>query len=202
MQMGYLNLQMAKLWMLSFYYDCIRYIEKPFFEYIEMDMDSAYFAIAGRSLEEVVKPSKKNEFTDLISCYQGEAKGFFPRTCCADHKWYDRRQPGLFKVEAEGTEMIAMCSKAYLLKQEDDCKVSCKGVNKIQNPYESFLKVITEKTPLMSTNRGIGNVKRTTVTYTQEKAAINYSYWKRKVLEDGIDTVPLTMVLCPWKREE
>ena len=60
LQIGYFILQMAKLRMLSFYYDCIiRYIEKTIFEYIEMDMDSAYFAIAGRSLEEVVKPSKK-----------------------------------------------------------------------------------------------------------------------------------------------
>ena len=78
-------------------------------------------------------------------------------------------------VKAKGTEMIGMCSKTYLLKSEDDCKVSCKGVNKIQNPYESFLKVITEKMPLMSTNRGIRNVNRTTVSYTLQKTAINYS---------------------------
>ena len=41
-----------------------------------MDTDSAYFAIAGHSLEEEVKPSKKTQLTDLISCYQGEANVF------------------------------------------------------------------------------------------------------------------------------
>ena len=42
-QIGYSILQMAKFRMLSFYYNCIiRYIERPFFEYIEMDTDSAY----------------------------------------------------------------------------------------------------------------------------------------------------------------
>lgn len=58
LQIGYFILQLAKLRMLSFYYDClVRYVDKPMFEYIEMDTDSAYFAIAGHSLEEVKKTS-------------------------------------------------------------------------------------------------------------------------------------------------
>lgn len=54
-------------------------------------------------------------------------------------------------MEAEGVEMIVMCSKTYLLKQEDGVKISCKGVNKI----EKKLKVIQELKPVTALNRGI-----------------------------------------------
>lgn len=40
------------------------------------------------------------------------------------------------------------------------------------------------------------------VTYTQNKLAINYSYWKREVQSDGVSTKPLELVMCPWRREE
>ena len=36
---------------------------------------------------------------------------WFPRECCAEHKAFDRRQAGLFKLEKEGTVMVALCSK-------------------------------------------------------------------------------------------
>ena len=56
-QLGYFILQYAKLRMLEFYYDCIdKYVDRSDFEYCEMDTDSAYFAISGISLENVVKP--------------------------------------------------------------------------------------------------------------------------------------------------
>ena len=35
-------------------------------------------------------------------------------------------------------------------------------------------------------------------TYSQEKIGFNYFYCKRKVLRDGISTVPLDIELCPW----
>ena len=95
---GYFILQYAKLRMLTFYYDgLLRYIDLPMFEFLEMDTDSAYFAIAGQRLDEVIKPLRAQEYHKLILCYPGEAKGFFPRTCCTDHKMYDRRTPGFFQ---------------------------------------------------------------------------------------------------------
>ena len=54
----------------------------------------------------------------------------------------------------------------------------------------------------MATNRGFRLDNQVMKTYSQVKTAINYSYWKRIVLEDGIHTVPLDVVLCPWKKEE
>lgn len=113
-QIGYYILQYPTLRMLFFYYDAIlRYIERQLFEYMEMDTDSAYFAIAGNSLEDVIKQSK----TTGISRTPGEAKVFFPRTCCPTYKRYDKRSPGLFKLEAEGHDMVARCLNTYLLHQ-------------------------------------------------------------------------------------
>ena len=45
-QIGFAILQYAKLKMLEWYYDfLLEYVDKSDFEYIEMDTDSAYFAV-------------------------------------------------------------------------------------------------------------------------------------------------------------
>ena len=61
-QIGYSRLQYAKLKMLEWYYDCLDYyVERSDFEYIEMDTDSAYFAMSGKTLADIVKPHSKEE---------------------------------------------------------------------------------------------------------------------------------------------
>ena len=61
-QLGYHILQLVKLRMLQFRYDCLQeYCDVNDFEYIEMDTDSAYLSLAGKQLEDIVKPSKKQE---------------------------------------------------------------------------------------------------------------------------------------------
>lgn len=40
---------------------------------------------------------------------------WFPRTCCAEHAKYDRRTPGLFKIEFEGDEIMRLCSKTCIV---------------------------------------------------------------------------------------
>ena len=58
-QLRYHILQLAKLWMLQFRYDCLQeYCDVNDFKYIEMDTDSAYLSLAGKQLEDIVKPSK------------------------------------------------------------------------------------------------------------------------------------------------
>ena len=93
--------QLAKLRMLEFCYDFLdRYIDRRDFELIQMDSDSFYMAISGDSLDEIVKP-------DMVQEFEREK-----------HKWvavrdWDKRTPGLFKLEAEGSAMIALCPKCY-----------------------------------------------------------------------------------------
>ena len=60
---GFQVYQLAKLRMLEFYYDFMDYyIDRSDFQYCMMDTDSAYFAISGNCLEDVIKPHLLDEF--------------------------------------------------------------------------------------------------------------------------------------------
>ena len=162
-QLGYHILQLAKLRMLQFRYDCLQeYCDVNDFEYIEMDTDSAYLSLSGKQLEDIVKPSKKQELhhEKMGQCHDfdySSEDGFFPRECCQKHKAYDKRTPGLFKVEAQGKAMIALCSKTYMLKKHDDkVKFSSKGLNKavLKEPFPSYQHVLQTGQTKSSTNQG------------------------------------------------
>ena len=122
-QVGFFVYQYAKLRMLQFYYDFLdKYLDRSDFLLCEMDTDSAYIAIAGPSVESLVRPELKEEF-------QQDKCNWFPRTDTSEHKAYDKRTPGLFKAEWEGKGIIGLCSKTYYCFGAKD-KFSCKGVNK------------------------------------------------------------------------
>lgn len=123
-QIGYFILQYAKLHMLQFYYDFMdRYVNRADFEYCEMDTDSAYMAISGPNFESLIKSDLRQAYNHSLKghCIVGleiEAdcdRHWFPRTCCEEHAMYDRRTPGLFKIEFEGDEIIGLCSKTYIV---------------------------------------------------------------------------------------
>jgi hypothetical protein len=206
-QLGYHILQLAKLRMLQFRFDFLEeFCGSAQFEYIEMDTDSAYMAIAGHRLEDIVRPHKRQELhhQKFRQCHDRpftSAHGFFPRECCPKHIAYDKRTPGLFKVEAEGKAMIALCSKTYILKQPDDkVKFSSKGINKnaLTNAFDVFHQVLTTQDPYSATNLGFRAKDNTIFTYQQQRAGISYFYCKREVLSDGIHTKPLDITLSPW----
>ena len=107
LQVGFFVYQYAKLRMLQFYYDFLdKYIARSDFEYCETDTDSAYIVISGERVEDLVKSDMKDEFND-------EKCNWFPRTDTVEHAKYDKRTPGLFKVEWEGNGIISLCSKTY-----------------------------------------------------------------------------------------
>ena len=112
--------QLAKLRMLEFYYDFLDwFVARQDFQLIQMDTDSNYLAISGESLEEVVKPETREVF-------EAEKKQWLA--------WdkYSNRTPRLFKLEFEGQQMIALCSKCYFAEHEPDkgAKLSTKGISK------------------------------------------------------------------------
>ena len=132
-QLGFFILQYSKLRMIDFYYSfMLKYVDRSDFEYIEMDTDSAYMALSGKKREDVIKPSMKDQymkgFTGLCTDDKSElerTERWFPRTCCERHAKYDKREPGLFKTEYEGDEMIGLCSKTYIVaKKVNDRTVS------------------------------------------------------------------------------
>ena len=86
----------------------------------------AYIAISGECLEDLVKPEMVHEF-------EIDKSNWFPRTDTVEHAKYDKRTPGLFKVEWEGNGVISLCSKTYYCFGAGKDKFSCKGVNKKNN---------------------------------------------------------------------
>lgn len=185
-QIGFFVYQYAKLRMLQFYYDFLDvFIDRSNFEYVEMDTDSAYIALAGESLEELVKPQLQTRF-------HKEKYLWLPRTDTAANVAYDKRTPGLFKVEWEGDGIVALCSKTYYCFGGKD-KFSCKGVNKRNNVINKdlYLHVLTSKQSRSGVNRGFRVKDNAVYTYSQNRDAFTFFYPKRKVQEDGVTTTYL-----------
>ena len=204
--LGYIIIQYAKLRILQFYYDCVdQYIGRENFQMCEMDTGSPYFALADETLESLVPPELREEFRRHIygSCDLELVKAdfWFQRACCTTHKSFDKRTPGLFKLEASGQEMICLSSKTYVLQHADGtCKFSCKGINKsaVTNPLDTYQSVLDTRQSVSGTNRGFRSRNNTVWTYEQKRNGFGYFYCKRKVLDDGVQTVPLKLVLTPW----
>ena len=95
---------------------------------------------------------------------------WFPRDC----QEYDKRTPGLFKVEFEGYAIVARCSKIYYCSiSEGEDKLSCKGA---QNPrlnftLDTFRQVLQTKRSAMCTNRGFRAENPKIYTYFHDRAA-------------------------------
>ena len=185
-QIGFFVYQYAKLRMLQFYYEVIdHFLDRSDFELLEMDTDSLYMAIAGDSVEELVKPERKEEF-------EAAKSSWFPRTDTKEHTAYDKRTPGLFKVEWSGQGFVGLNSKTYYCWGEKD-KYSCKGISKKNNTInkDKYLKVLKTQESESGENRGFRVLKNRVLTYAQFRVGFSYFYPKRCVLEDGISTIPL-----------
>ena len=209
-QLGFTILQFAKLKMLQFYYDFLQpNCKENSFQLCEMDTDSLYMAMTGENIEAILRSDcMRTEFSRNLrvsNCndlpYGPDQGHFLPRECCSEHSKYDNRTPGLFKLEASGTEMVSLCSKTYSLEQNDGtCKFSSKGLNKraLTNPHSVFKNVLETGNSASGVNRGILAVKNKMVNYEQTRNAISYFYCKREVLADGRSTKPLKTVLRLW----
>ena len=119
LQIGVAVYHLAKLRMLDFYYNFIdKYIARSDFELLEMDTDSNYFAFSEDSIEKIIKPEMREEYeNDKYNFLPSESKELHP-TFQVDgirfnYAQYDKRRPGLFKVETTKDKMISLCSKMY-----------------------------------------------------------------------------------------
>ena len=184
MQIGCLVYQYAKLRM--FYYNFMDvFVDRSDFQYCSMDTDSAYMALSTDTLEEVVKPHLRQK-------YILEKNDWFPRDDTPEHAAYDKRTPGLFKEEYRGDGIVALCSKTFYCFGKED-KFSCKGINKRLNGIhkDKYMDVLLTKQSGSVTNRGFRVIDNKMYTYLQERAGFSYFYPKRKVLADGVSTIPL-----------
>lgn len=156
-----------------------------------MDTDSAYISFSNENpFPNLIKP-------ELLAEYEADKDNWFPRDT---HKAFDKRKAGLFKEEWRGNAMVSLSSKNYICYEPDEynkLKVSSKGVQKNRNEDilspDGFESVIENQIVLKAENRGfrIDNSTSRVITYTQTKNGIGYYYDKRRVLSDGINTMPL-----------
>ncbi len=207
---GFFVYQYAKLKMLEFYFGCIlKFVDPRDFCYVEMDTDSAYLALSGPSLHHVIKPELRKQFyeewdrwfpaeacdthREEFVATKLEGRNWHPDVCCVKQKKYDRRTAGLFKIEWEGSGMIALCSKCYFGWGEEGDKRSTKGLNKDRTPVnrEMFKDVLETMKPTGGYNMGFQMKNNRMYTYKQWRSALSFLYPKRKVLADGISSVPL-----------
>ena len=212
LHIGFFVYQYAKLRMLQFYYDFVaRYVERPMFQYCEMDTDSAYIALAGDTIDDLVAPEHREHYfrhrskwlpaeccdkheDDYVQTRLAGLPWTATEACCVARKAYDKRTPGLFKIEWCGDGFIGQCSKTYYCFGATN-KSTTKGLNKRQNDIDkdAFLAVLTNRRSGGGVNRGFRVHNSSMMTYIQEKAALTYFYPKRKVLADGLSTAPLDL---------
>ena len=210
LHIGFFVYQYAKLRMLQFYYDFVdRYVERPLFQYCEMDTDSAYIALAGESIDGLVRTDRRvhyfrhrSQWLPAECCDEHEDDYVRARiagrpwtateSCCFARKAFDKRTPGLFKVEWCGDGFVGLCSKTYYCFGATN-KYSTKGLSKRHNDIDknTFLNVLTNRQSGGGFNRGFRVRDSSVMTYVQERAALTYFYGKRKVLADGLTTTPL-----------
>ena len=207
---GFFVLQYAKMRMLQFYYDFInKYLERPLFQYCEMDTDSAYLAFAAESVNALVTPELREHYfrhrsewlpteccddhrNEYVRCRLANRPWVGDEACCKARRAYHKRTPGLFKVEWSGDGFVGLCSKTYYCFGPTD-KYSTKGLSKCHNAIDknALLEVLTNRRSGRGKNRGFRVRHSTVLTYVQERAALIYFYAKRVVHEDGVSTGPV-----------
>ena len=146
-----------------------------------INTDSMCFALSYDTLEAAVKP-------ELLKEFEREKKGWL-----SWDKW-SSREPGLFKLESEGTRAIQLCSKCYFVEDEQSgkAKMSSKGMSKAQNKLLwSRYEMALDGHKGMATNRGFRMKDGAMYTYEQHKLGLSAYYDKRWVLEDGIHSEPI-----------
>jgi len=145
------------------------------------------------SVSKELLPTKKSSHqrTDFV---RPELRTKFEATKKEWLAWdeWSRQTLGLFKLECEGSRMIALCSKCYYVDEQDSekKKFNTKGMSKRQNfiTWQRF-KAALEGCTDQAENRGFRMRGGRMTTYEQQKLGLSAYYDKRRVLPDGIHTV-------------
>ena len=103
---------------------------------------------------------------------------------------HDTHTPGLFKVEFEGTGVVALNSKTYHCWGYAVEKTSIKGLSKRTNKFtkEIYKFVLEDQLSVEGTNRGFVLKNNTIFTYSQLRTRLTFLYAKKQALADGVST--------------
>ena len=85
-----------------------------------------------------------------------------------------------------------------------ETKFSFKGISKrrVKALLTTFRHVLLSQKPGSATNIGFRAYNNGIFTYEQERCGFSYLYCIRKVLENGIETLPLDLELCPVRKQQ
>ena len=205
----YLN---AKLTMLQFLYDFLfKFCQKEKLSLLETDTDSFYCALAEPDLDQCVKAEKKREyFTQkpnylIVAVCENHKQNYVetkvagrewnPEPCCVARKTFMKRMPGKFKLEFCSTSMALLSPKCYICSGPEGDKLACKGVNTKQNKltFDDYFRILTSDDTLSIANRGFRTKNHSVYSCKQNKRGLSSFYCKRRVLDCGIETVPLDL---------
>ena len=104
LHIGFFVYQYAKLRILQSYYDFLdRHVERPLFQYCEMDTDSAYIALAGESIDGLVTADRRAHY------FQHRSQ-LFPAECC------DEQEDDYVRARIAGRPWTATESRCFALK--------------------------------------------------------------------------------------
>ena len=161
-----------------------------------MDTDTLYFMVSGKSLEHILKPEMCSEYyqnrhlwlpsehcNNCIADYvTTKVAGRFQKLkpCCAEQLRFDKRTPGLFKLEFQGDKILSLCSKSYICVDGEKRKMAHKGVNTRQNDlrFKHYENVLAASTQIATTNKGIRDWGKNVTTYEQTKIGLICIYIK------------------------
>ena len=188
-QIGFAVYQLAKLRMLEFYYDFIDfYIDRSDFQYCLVDTDSAYISFSSDILAKLIKP-------ELLKHYKQHKHLWLGRDVTEENILYDKRTPGLFKMEYQGDDIIALASKMYYCfgNKEGD-KFSSKGINKKQNDLtlQRYLNALCGNSEQEFINMGFLVKNNQMFSYKQSKFGMKLFNDKR--LRYGNETKPTPLL--------
>jgi hypothetical protein len=146
-----------------------------------MDTDSACIAFSG-DFEDVIKPELKKDLNENKHIWLG-------RDDSEENKLFDKRTPGLFKVEYEGDGIIALASKMYYCFGEKD-KFSSKGINQKQNEItkQRYFQALNGDDSQFFINKGFRVRHNQMMTYSLQKSGMKLFNDKR--LRVGYETFP------------
>jgi len=142
-------------------------------------------ALAG-NLDNLIKHELRAE-------YELDKYNWFPRDDTIGNKNFDKRTPGLFKIEFEGIGAVALCSKAYYVWSDNKFKYSSKGAQKhrIALIKEQYFNCLNLKKIIICNNVGFRKHNGVMRTYEQSKIGLTPIYTKGVVLNNGVNITAL-----------
>ena len=153
LQIGAAVYSYAKLRMLEFWEFINKFLVNDLYQLMVMDTDSLYIAFARDTVDECVKPELREKWAtekwEWFSSEDNETKVDFEGEEITEAQW-DRRTPGKFKIEYNGTGQACLNSKVYTCWGAIDkegkiyFKTSCKGAQQKRNELlkEHFLNLL------------------------------------------------------------